>query len=117
MKSTGKKIIIAISLLFYLGTVQAMAMLTPVGFDNKHCQSHSMTANMQSAETINLVEESEHTHLDGNHCCMACFAMAIQATNDLNHSQPLIDLQRSIQKEFHSITLNTLSPPPKSSLN
>jgi len=112
MKNTGKKIIIAMSVLFYLSTVQAMTMLTPVGLDNSHCQFHSMTLSLQAADSLDHAEEPNSTHDDGSHC-MACFAITDEGTSYFNNPQPMIDLRRPING-LHSIALNTLSPPPKS---
>jgi len=105
------------SVLTYLSTVQAMAMMMPAGFQGSHCQeSHHIAVDVQVEDSLDSKSSANqgqpHESSHDNHHCMACFAIPDDEVNYLSGSQPAADLHRVIQ-EFCSVALNILSPPPK----
>lgn len=117
MKKIGKKIIIVMSVLTYLSTVQAMAMVMPAGFQGSHCEdSHYITMDRQVENSLpsksSANQDQTHESSHDTHHCMACFAISDDEVNYLSGFQPAADLHSIIQ-EFCSVALNILSPPPK----
>ncbi len=125
MNQSCKKVIISLSVLIYLGTVQAMAMMMPAGFQGNHCQvahtiaiSYDTEGSFDAEGSLNAEGSAKQTKELSNdsHQCMACFVITAERIDYLSCHQPLNDLQSAI-KEFCSVALTILSPPPKRHLS
>lgn len=127
MSQTFKKIIIMMSVLAYISTVQSMAMMMPAGSQGNNChKSHSMAMSMTMNTAVSVqIEDSLHMEISiiqdqtkessqGNHHCMACFATPAGETDYLSDSQiKLATNVQSVIKDLCSVALTILSPPPK----